>query len=92
MNGPLSLTYSDVVDNGYHYAIRLQRAVIQQWKKDVPWAKAGQVTLANAGELARDAELFGRDVFEPEQLLPDQMTGDIRLPWEVPGFVRPAGI
>ena len=72
--------------------LRTQRTVFQLWKHDVPWAKAGQVTLANAGELARDAELFGREVFEPEQLLPDQMTGDIRLPWEVPGFVRPAGI
>ena len=38
------LPTSRVTDQGNHYAIRLQRAVIQQWKVDVPWAKAGEVT------------------------------------------------
>ena len=31
---------------------------MQHWKIDVPWAKAGEVTIANAGELARDAQLI----------------------------------
>ena len=37
---------------GDHYAIRTQGAVFQQWKEDVPWAKAGEVTIANAGAIA----------------------------------------
>src|SRR5688500_14867781 len=36
------LPTSQVTDMGNHFAIRLQRAVIQEWKQDVPWAKAGQ--------------------------------------------------
>ena len=52
------LPTSHVVDNGNHLAIRLQRALIQQWKVDVPWAKAGQVTVANGGDVGKEAGLF----------------------------------
>ncbi|MHB1134801.1 MAG: CAP domain-containing protein [Chloroflexota bacterium] len=52
------LPTSRVVDNGNHYVIRLQRAVIQQWKEAVPWAAAGQVTVANGGEVGMEAGLF----------------------------------
>jgi hypothetical protein len=45
-------------DMGNHVAMRFQRAVMQRWKIDVPWAKAGEVTVANAGELARDAGMI----------------------------------
>ncbi len=82
------LPMSGVADTGDALMLRTQRAVFQLWKHDVPWAKAGQVTLANAGELARDAEVFGRDVFEPEQFLPEQLSTDQRLPWEIPGFTH----
>ena len=47
------LPTSRVEDMGDHYAIRTQGAVFQQWKEDVPWAKAGEVTIANAGEIAK---------------------------------------
>jgi hypothetical protein len=47
------LPTSAVQDMGNHYAIRLQRAVLQEWKEDVPWAKAGQVTIANGGDIAK---------------------------------------
>ncbi|HLQ36057.1 MAG TPA: M23 family metallopeptidase [Chloroflexota bacterium] len=86
------LPMSGVADTGDALMLRTQRTVFQLWKHDVPWAKAGQVTLANAGELARDAELFSRQVFEPEQFLPEQLSGEVRLPWEVPGFFRPSGL
>ncbi len=46
------LPTSRVEDMGDHYAIRTQRTVLQQWKEDVPWAKAGEVTIANGGSLA----------------------------------------
>ncbi|MBA3530306.1 MAG: septum formation family protein [Ardenticatenales bacterium] len=48
------LPTSEITDMGNHYAIRLQRAVLQEWKEDVPWAKAGQVTIANGGDIAKE--------------------------------------
>ena len=60
------LPTSAVVDNGNHYAIRLQRAVIQQWKVAMPWAAAGQVTIANGGDVSVQAGMFASDVVSPE--------------------------
>lgn len=60
------LPTSQVVDNGNHYAIRLQRAVIQQWKVAMPWAAAGQVTIANGGDVSVQAGMFASDVVSPE--------------------------
>jgi hypothetical protein len=40
--------------------------VFQRWKVDVPWAKAGQVTVANGGDLAKEAEILPSDVLAPE--------------------------
>lgn len=48
------LPTSLIQDMGNHYAIRLQRAVLQEWKQDVPWARAGQVTIANGGDIAKE--------------------------------------
>ena len=48
------LPTSFVTDMGNHYAIRLQRAVLQEWKENVPWANAGQVTIANGGHIAQE--------------------------------------
>ena len=55
MNG---LPTSHVTDMGNHYALRAQRVVIQQWKIDVPWARAG------APERARQSSGAGRN-FRP---------------------------
>jgi uncharacterized protein YkwD len=60
------LPTSRVEDMGNHIAVRLQRAVIQQWKQDVPWAKAGQVTIANGADIAKEAGLFPAEVARPE--------------------------
>ena len=54
------LPTSPVQDMGNHLAVRLQRGVIQHWKVDVPWARAGEVTLANAGDLAKEAGLLAQ--------------------------------
>ena len=35
--------------------LRSQRVVFQQWKKDVPWAKQGEVTVALGGDIAKEA-------------------------------------
>ena len=48
------LPTSRVEDMGNHYAIRTQKTVLQQWKEDVPWAKAGEVTIANGGSIAKE--------------------------------------
>ena len=51
---------------GNHFAIRLQRAVLQQWKVAVPWANAGQVTIANGGAIGAEVGLFPAFALEPQ--------------------------
>src|SRR5262249_30150926 len=48
------------------FVVRAQRKVFQRWKVDVPWAKAGQVTVANGGEVAREAGLYPIEVTHAE--------------------------
>lgn len=52
------LPTSHVVDMGSAYVLRAQRVVFQQWKQDMPWAYAGQVTVALGGDLAKEAGLI----------------------------------
>jgi hypothetical protein len=59
------LPTSAVEDFGNHHAIRLQRAVLQLWREDTPWAKAGEVTRALVGDIARDAGLFALGMSRP---------------------------
>ncbi|MBI2863911.1 MAG: glycoside hydrolase family 99-like domain-containing protein [Chloroflexi bacterium] len=59
------LPTSRVEDMGSHYAIRLQRAVIQQWKVEVPWARAGQATVANGGDVSIEAGMYAGTVLSP---------------------------
>ena len=56
------LPTSAVEDMGDHLAVRLQRGVLQLWTADRPWARAGEVTAALVGEIARDAGLFDADL------------------------------
>lgn len=48
------------------FVIRTQRAVFQRWKVDVPWAKAGEVTIANGGDIAKELRLVPPDAAAPE--------------------------
>jgi hypothetical protein len=48
---------SRALDMGNHYALRAQRVVFQEWKEDVPWARAGQVTVALGGDMAKEVGL-----------------------------------
>ncbi|GIW05293.1 MAG: hypothetical protein KatS3mg060_0098 [Dehalococcoidia bacterium] len=52
------LPVSPVEDYGSVAVVRLQRAVLQQWKTNRPWAKAGEVVVANGGDVAKEAGLF----------------------------------
>jgi hypothetical protein len=53
-------------DMGSSFVVRAQRAVFQYWKEDVPWARQGEVTIANAGDLAKEAGLFPGPAITPE--------------------------
>ncbi len=52
------LPTSELVDMGNHLALRCQRVVFQIWKVDVPWARAGEVTIALGGDIAKEAGLL----------------------------------
>ena len=60
------LPTSHVVTYEHVHTIRLQRAVLQQWLVDLPWASAGEVTVANGGDLARGAGIFPAEALTPE--------------------------
>ncbi len=69
MSDPLTvfgLPTSVIEDMGNHYALRTQRAVFQQWKETVPWAKAGEVTIANGGMIAQELGWLPRTALTPE--------------------------
>jgi hypothetical protein len=53
-------------DMGSAYVVRCQRAVFQRWKENVPWARAGQVTIANGGDLAKEAGILPAEALSPE--------------------------
>ncbi|MCX6022890.1 MAG: cellulase family glycosylhydrolase, partial [Chloroflexi bacterium] len=63
MNG---LPTSRVTDMGNHFALRAQRAVYQQWKETVPWAKAGEVTVALGGSIMGEAGLLPQEALAAE--------------------------
>ena len=69
VNDPLAvygLPASYVEDMGNHFVIRLQRTMLQEWKEDVPWANAGDVTIANAGEIAKNVHHLPAQAIIPE--------------------------
>jgi len=63
------LPTSEVQDMGNHYAIRLQRTVLQEWKEEVPWAKEGEVTIANGGDIAKELDFLPAPPLIPEDQL-----------------------
>jgi hypothetical protein len=58
MNG---LPTSRVTDMGNNLTLRAQRVVFQQWKENVPWARAGEVTVALGGSIAAEAGILPQD-------------------------------
>jgi hypothetical protein len=47
-----------IKDYGLVIRVRLQRAALQMWTSDVPWAAAGTVVVVNSGDLAKEAGLW----------------------------------
>ena len=67
-------------DYGAVRVLRAQRAVLQQWTSDVPWAAAGEVIFGNSGDLAREAGLFPAEVLAPiAPRPPADVTGVVRV-------------
>ncbi len=64
-NNLYGLPESPVVDAGPMYVVRLQRAVLQEWKVKEPWAEVGQVTVANGGDVAKEAAVFPWKAMRP---------------------------
>lgn len=52
------LPTSAPVNFGPMIAVRFQRVVMQDWKVNEPWAKVGDVTLVNGGDVAKAAGLI----------------------------------
>jgi hypothetical protein len=55
-----------VQDGSNSVVVRAQRATLQYWKEAVPWAAKGSVTVANGGDLAKEAGLFPWLAVTPE--------------------------
>jgi hypothetical protein len=53
-------------DMGNSIVVRAQRASLQYWKEAVPWAAKGSVTVANGGDLAKEAGMFAWLAVTPE--------------------------
>jgi hypothetical protein len=54
-----------VEDYGPLVSVRLQRATLQLWTVDSPWAAAGTVVLGNSGDLAKEVGLWTSDALVP---------------------------
>ena len=53
-------------DAGNSVVVRAQRATLQYWTEAVPWAAKGSVTVANGGDLAKEAGVFPWLAVTPE--------------------------
>jgi hypothetical protein len=78
----LPMGYADM---GAAFVLRAQRVVFQYWKRDVPWARKGQVTIANGGDLLKEAGLITGPAVEP--VAPPVLSHD----WRAPGYVAAVG-
>jgi hypothetical protein len=81
------LPMAPIQDMGGVLVLRCQRKIFQQWLTTVPWAQAGQVVVANGGDLAKTAGFFPHSVITPQ---PDpQSAPSMAFPdhdWFVPGY------
>jgi len=62
--------FSSTQDYSNSVVVRAQRATLQYWKETVPWAAKGSVSVANAGDLAKEAGLFPWLAVTPDNASP----------------------
>jgi len=55
-----------IADEGNVVVVRCQRVAFQLWKQEVPWAKAGQVTVALGGDIAKQAGIVPQSAQTPQ--------------------------
>ena len=67
-----------IEDMGDVLVLRAQRGIIQKWLVHTPWARAGQVTIANSGDLAKEAGLLPTGALDP--ILPPEPPADTPSP------------
>ncbi len=60
------LPVAPITDVGPALVLRAQRRAFQLWKMDTPFARAGAVTIVNAGDLAKEADLLPDAAEQPE--------------------------
>jgi hypothetical protein len=60
------LPMAPVQNMGNVLVLRAQRKVFQQWLVDVPWARAGQVVVANGGDLGKESGLYPPAAIAPQ--------------------------
>ncbi|MDP2659795.1 MAG: sulfatase-like hydrolase/transferase, partial [Dehalococcoidia bacterium] len=53
-------------DFGDLFVVRTQRAVFQHWRTAKPWANAGHVTIANGGDIAKEAGILPAQALNPQ--------------------------
>ncbi len=70
------LPMSEVVDQGSNTILRLERAVFQKWKRDMPFAPAGSVTQVLAGDVAKAAGFVPAESLRP--IAPQEALGGER--------------
>jgi hypothetical protein len=54
-----------VKDYGTFVAVRLQRATLQLWMQDTPWAAAGTVVVGNGSDIAKEAGMWPAAALAP---------------------------
>lgn len=64
------LPSSNWLERSNSSVLRFERVAFQQWNEAVPWASAGQVQLANGGDLLKESGLLGPLPFTPQSPAP----------------------
>ncbi len=63
--GRFGLPVSPVTEEGPALVVRCQRGVLQLWQQEEPWAAAGTVTVANAGDILKASGLLAPSALAP---------------------------
>jgi hypothetical protein len=76
------LPMAPIQDMGGVLVLRAQRKIFQQWLMDTPFARAGQVLVANGGDVGKEAGLYppAATVPQPPATVPLSVVGDAAPP------------
>lgn len=82
------LPMAPIADRGTVLVLRAQRAILQKWLIETPWADAGRVTIANGGEIAKAAGLLDH-VYGPRPFAGSPGPGSPPTPFPPSDDLRP---